>query len=652
MKGQESVKKINQDKEQLEPKPQSPNQIIQPEKINREGNSSQNKKEENKKNEKLTEIKIFDDDIEHPSPLLSDCGEESTEEIKKDFYENQKKESLMIVERKKNLKANNILIMQQKLKAEHDSLQLKENIGKVVLNCKCMNDKNLRKNNSQNCNLLIKPEKVVNNFMLQRTIDINNKNKFNNSGIINNNINNKVIKKNNSLNSIQILKNQKLIKHSKKNQSQHQARQIIKIPLNLTDKDIHKINKINKIPPQQSQLIINQDQIMVNNIKMNNNKNKLINQQSSKNGKNKMPLKKIVKIVPVNDIKTMDIEKNKSPKATLKKINHNHINKIQNNYNNQIKQNQQSNNNNILNKIIIKNNYNTLNKNISRNSNKINLSLENPQNNIKMISPAKLQHSIRKSNEITINNEQNEKMKRIPIPFKVNNNPYNNTQYYTISKDKNNYSNNLTNANNSINNDLKTNSIHKINDCYNDSEKENYPSNTKSNNFNKKTIERGGQFNNISTTYIVIRNSNTKFKYPEPSLTIDTQNFAKKKILVPNSSSLSLQQSPMNSPFQLNSIYTQKNQNQVKVIKNHKSQNYLLNVKKNKSFSYQIGNNSNYTNYPTQQRNDSGAMNTKNSFYSKNKILNRPVIYKYNYVDNLWPDESYFSYINSSGYNY
>jgi hypothetical protein len=243
-------------------------------------------------------------------------------------------------------------------------------------------------------------------------------------------------------------------------------------------------------------------------------------------------------------------------------------------------------------------------------------------------------------------------MRRIPIPFKVNNNPYNNMQYYTISKDKNNYSNNHTDATNSINNSLKTNSINKINDCYNDSEKENYPSNTKCNNFNKKTIERGGKFNNISTTYIVIRNSNTKLKYPEPSITIDTQNFEKKKILVSNSSTLSLQQSPMNSPFQLNSIYTQKNPNQGKVIKNHKSQNYLLNVKKNKSFSYQIANNSNYINYPTQQRNDSGAMNTKNSFYSKNKILNRPIIYKYNYIDNLWPDESYFSYINSSGYNY
>ena len=85
---------------------------------------------------------MLDDFIEHPSPLHSDCGEESTEEIKKDFYENQKKERLLIVEKKKNLKANNILIIQQKLKAEHDSLQLKENIGKVVLNCKFMNDKN------------------------------------------------------------------------------------------------------------------------------------------------------------------------------------------------------------------------------------------------------------------------------------------------------------------------------------------------------------------------------------------------------------------------------------------------------------------------------------------------------------------------------
>ena len=653
MKDQESVKKFNKDKEQLEPKPQSPNQIIQPEKINKEVISSQNKKTENKKNEKLTEMKILDDFIEHPSPLLSDCDEESIEEIKKNFYENQKKERLLIVERNKNLKANNILIMQQKLKAEQDSLQLKENIGKVVLNCKFMNDKNLRKNNSQNSNVLIKPEIVVNNFMIQRTSDINNKNKFNNSGIINSNTNNKAIKKNNSLNSIQIIKNQKLINHTHKNQSLYQTRQIIKIPLNLTDKNMHKVNLINKIPLQQSQLIINQDK-KIGNIKMNNNNNKLLKQQSNKNGMTKIPLKKIVKIVPLNDAKTIEIEKNKKNKSqiVLKKVNYNYINKIQNNYNNQIKPNQPSNNRIILNKIIIKNDYKTLNKNISRNSNKINLSYENPQNIIKKMSPAKLQHSIRRSNEIILNNEQNEKMKRIPIPFKVNNNQYNSIQYYTTSKDKNNYSNCGTEVKNSINNDMKISSICKVNDPYNDSEKENHSSNIKYKNC-KKTIERGGKFNNVSTTYVVIKNSNTKLKYPEPSLTIDTQNFAKKKFLVQNSSTLSLQQSPMSSSFQLNSIYTQKSPNQGKIIKNYNSQNYFLNMKKNTSFSYQNGNNSNYINYPIQQRNDFDIMtNPKKSFYPKNKILNRPIIYKYNYADNLWADDSYFSYLNTSGYNY
>ena len=643
MKDQEPVNNNNQSYDHLEPKPQSPNQIIQPEKINREGNSSQNRKEDNKKKEKSTGIKILDDDIEHPSPLLSDCEEESTEEIKKSFYENKKKESILIVERKKNLKANNILKMQQKLKAEHDSLQLKENIGKVVLNSKFMNEKNLRKNNSQNCSLLIKPETVVNNFMLERTSDINNKNKYKNKGVISNNPNNKVIKKNNSLNSIQINKNQKLIKHTKKNLSQNPTRQIIKIPLNLTDKNVHISNQINKNSQQQSQLIINPEQIM-GSIKMNNN-NKL-----NKNCMNKKPLKKIVKIVPVNDIKTIEIEKNKTPQATLKKVNHNYINKIQNNYNNQIRPNQQSNNNNILNKIVIRNNCNTLNKNNSRNSNKINLSFENPQNIVKMISPAKL-NSIRRSNEITLVNEQNEKMKRIPLPFKLNNNNSYNMQYYTISKDKNNFSN-CKNANTSLNNDLKISSIKKVNDSYNDSEKENHPSNIKCDNCNKKTIERGGKFNNISTTYVVIKNSNTKLKYPEPSLTIDNQNFPKNKVLVPNSSTLSLQQSPMNSPFQLNSICTQNNPNQAKVIRNYKTHNYLLNIKKNKSFSYQNWNNNNYINYPTQPSNNLGMMNSNNSACYKNKLLNRIIIYKYNYIDNLWQDDSYFSYLNSSGYNY
>ena len=108
----------------------------------------------------------------------------------------------------------------------------------------------------------------------------------------------------------------------------------------------------------------------------------------------------------------------------------------------------------------------------------------------------------------------------------------------------------------------------------------------------------------------------------------------------------------MNSPFQLNSICTQNNPNQAKVIRNYQSHNYLLNIKKNKSFSYQNWNNNNYINYPAQPSNNLGMMNSNNSACYKNKLLNRIMIYKYNYIDNLWQDDSYFSYLNSSGYNY
>ena len=149
-----------------------------------------------------------------------------------------------------------------------------------------------------------------------------------------------------------------------------------------------------------------------------------------------------------------------------------------------------------------------------------------------------------------------------------------------------------------------------------------------------------------------MKNANSKLKYPSPSLTIYTQNFAKKKVLAQNSSTLSLQQSPMNSPFHLNTIYTHKSPNQRKIIKTYKSKNILFNMQKNKSCHYQNGTNINYINYPTQQRNDLGIMNLKNNSHNKNKTFVRPIIYKYNYGDNFWPNDSYFSYINSSEYNY
>ena len=89
-------------------------------------------------------------------------------------------------------------VIQQKMKIEQDSIQLKENIGKVVLNSKYLKDKNSEKNCSQNKNLLIKPEIVVNNFMLERSSDINKHNLSNHEENKNKKLNNN-IEINNSL---------------------------------------------------------------------------------------------------------------------------------------------------------------------------------------------------------------------------------------------------------------------------------------------------------------------------------------------------------------------------------------------------------------------------------------------------------------------
>ena len=274
MNDKNSVNNLNQNIDQLEPKPQSPIKIKEPEKLSREEISLQKSKGNSHKNQKFVDSKMVDDNLEHPNPLLSDFCEESIDEIKKNFYENKKKEHLLIVEHKKNLKAKNIQIMQQKLKKEKESKQLKENIGKVVLNSKFMNDKNFQKSSGKNNSLLIKPEKVVNNFELKRLSDIKNQNNLTKCDINNKN----KMKKNNSLRIIQYHKKQKLIKNNSKSKSRHSMGQIIKIPINLKVKSQQGTKQINKIQlPKQN--------------------NKIINHKASKSNNNKINPKKIIKIV-------------------------------------------------------------------------------------------------------------------------------------------------------------------------------------------------------------------------------------------------------------------------------------------------------------------------------------------------------------------
>ena len=648
MKDQNSVNQINQNNEQLESKPYSPDKIKKPEKLKSNERTNPNNKENSQRNEKLLKSKLIDDDVEHPEPLFSDNSEENFEKIKKNFYENKKKENLLIKEYKKELKIRNEEILQQKLKRAKDSLQLKENIGKVVLNNVFMNDKNLKKQHSQKSNLLIKPEKVVKNFILERSDDFNISKK---SNLYNNEINNDKnningIMKNNSLNPLHNNK-QKLINNNK---NVHKGGPIIKIPLNLTAKNKQTIKKINEIPQQQSSLIKK---------KKNEEENKLKHYYSYRIGMNKIPLKKITKIVPINNNTYIDFENSNIQQEKIKQSTYNHINKIENN---RIKEIHQERSNNIaLNNVVININYNSLIKNNSRNIIKKNISPKNDQNN-KMIGLTQMAHSTIKSNITSLNDNQNEKLKRISIPLKAsNNNKSRDMSLYLNSNEKANCYKTDAETNNSFKKNIIGNSVNKVNDTFYDSEKENYMNNLNCDKCNKKTIEKGGKFNNISTTYVIFsKNSRSKTNLLQPCRTIENRNFSK-KILTQNLSTMSLLQNPMNSVIPTNQIFHPKIPvNQIKKIKAFRSQKDILCYKKNKNKTLSNENtinnsrNMNYiNNFSFYGKNNLNSLNINKTHFTKNKRVNRPVIYRYNYYgNNLWLDDSFFTYFNTSAYNY
>ena len=103
----------------------------------------------------------------------------------------------------------------------------------------------------------------------------------------------------------------------------------------------------------------------------------------------------------MNDISTIEIERNKSPQTSVKKFNYNYINNIQNSQKKEVSPNNMNKNNN-LNKIIISTKYQTLyQENSIPNKNKINLSY------IKTDKIKTISSDIRKSDQISLNNEQN-----------------------------------------------------------------------------------------------------------------------------------------------------------------------------------------------------------------------------------------------------
>ena len=306
MSDKNPVKNINQNIDKLEPKPQSPNNIKQPDKSTKEEKTIEKRTSNYKKNEKLLISKIYDDDLDHPQCLISDCCE-NEETIKKDFYENKKKEKISLVEKTKNLNSYNAPIIDKKIKVHHDSIQLKENICKVVLNSKFMNDKNLKKNFSN----IIKPEKVINNFILERSNDIKNKGNLKKCEIFINNKNKNFLTKNNCTVSFQNHNIEKVNKYINKNNSQAQMRKIVKVPLNLMGIEKQKVKQINK----NSQLTKKDPK----KVQVKNNNNNLQNQKHNSSVMNEMPKKKIVKILPMNQKAITETKKEKDPQTNKKR---------------------------------------------------------------------------------------------------------------------------------------------------------------------------------------------------------------------------------------------------------------------------------------------------------------------------------------------
>ena len=192
-------------------------------------------------------------------------------------------------------------------------------------------------------------------------------------------------------------------------------------------------------------------------------------------------------------------------------------------------------------------NYNTLIKDNSRNIIKKNISPKNAYNN-KMFGNIQMAHSTSKSNITSLNDNQKDKLKRISIPLKAsNNNKSRDMILYLNSNEKLNRYKTDAETNNSFKKNIIGNSVNKANDSCYDSEKENYMNNLNFDKCNKKTIEKGGKFNNISTTYVVFsKNSCSNKNLLQPSRTIENRNFSK-KIITQNLSTMSLLQNPMNS---------------------------------------------------------------------------------------------------------
>ena len=685
----------NKNKNFSEPEKKIDKNLEEKDKIFEKPRMSEKKSQDQKKivNRKISEVISISkseevDNLEHPSPLLSDEEEEDKEEIKKDFYKNKMKEKQKfknIEIYKSNYLDNNKIIYVCVTEKKEKTAKNRANSPKKY---QSPNKKSVKVNLMDKINN--NDISQSNNLSKVHNIEKENNNINKEAGYFtsNSNITKKIIKENNnseikcinqdinieennqlnkSVNKMQHLKKNKngtnlkqnatiklkTIPVNKKSNSKNKAQKIIKKKLNLNtpikksvNKDFLEENNLNKKSSNQAlkKIIINKN----DNIHKNSISNIL---------EGECPIHKII-----NNGKTSTKKNNNKNKSQIFSNNQNQKEK---NYE-EIKKYSPSHtvrksysfSKILINKKYDDNNVHQLNNNMNVVSNRNNLSKPNNlgmfqnNNSINFISSSINNNTIpiqlkKQNNEnIDINNDFHH------IRTKI--------QHYSLTKKRCNNTN--------IIDKRRINNIHNNSLFYDRSfeQKENIQDNSQ---YKKQAYENGGKFNNIQTTYVVVSKNNIDSKFKLITKNIKTIDYENNKFLYSVNSDLKTKtcrflppgrnvsflndsqniyqnQSYQNFPSSYNEMPNPKSSTYKGMIKIHKSHNNVI-INNNCEYcnKHNLNNNNNYINpYQNNGRsllNENKALTISSIDRNNNYFNKKPKIKENNTVDNF---ENYFNY--------
>ena len=654
-------KEINDKSEKnIESKPLIQNKNDDKEKIAIQSNQNIKKENEpkqsiNKNNEKNIEVKLSDDDIDHPMPLETDYEEEEKDEIKNNFYQNQlkEKEKLEKIKEMKKKEEDNYS-NEKNLKVVKKLEQSFNSVSKSIIKKK-ESKKKLNSSMNENKGKITKIKKMIPQKDIKARAAKKSEKKVEDKENMNDNtLNKKIVKIDIKPQKLRI-ENIEQNNIQKPNKNINQPKKTKKISRNQSFQQQNKINIIRQ--NNKSEDILNNQ---INNIPQQNiNNNNTTSERLIAKIQNYMDYdKNIIYNKSIN--KTFKVEKPKYDEINFPNTEQNQrIEQIYYNdydFENQLKENTQK---KIVKMRLFKNRIGIKSQSYSNmNSNKICYNnIDKINNNIyideKMNTQTNINHKVSKKIPFQKINQSNKgmngykdkKIKRIPVLLNGQKN-INNKVIKNDLKGNHSVDGYFINKNKSqdfkINKNKEINNIHNNVGFYNNDQRDYF----KNDSSRKKTIETGGKFNNIQTTYVVIsKSTNSKIKLiPKSNKTID---YGINKCLNPIHSVIFpkttnyFNQQPTtyinseeninnNQKIQFFSPYTKK-QNYFQKdpsnngFKTYKSQN-IFQIKKNYCINEDIGKNygNNYKNYVECSLHHNKMINNNqfmNNFYGTDKSI-------------------------------